>query len=303
MSDLYSSLAAMVLLILLGAAAQSRLRLSQTFYQGANTLIIRVTLPAMILSSMDKPFSHEMLQKSAVLLLIAVGAFGTVMIGLEVWRHTSHLPVKTLGLYQYLILVGNTAFMGYPVIQALLGSDGIFYASVFNIAHNLVTFSYAIHLLQCDHTAQWRTLFNNICLLASIVGLILFISPMKLPSVIYQALDWVGQITIPLCLICMGANLSWTSFQRAIQSCSVWVISLTRLCVFPLLMIPILYLLHCRDVTLIIPSILFATPAALTAGAFAQQYGCDADFASNVVVLSNVLAMVTIPLIVMLLPV
>lgn len=37
--------------------------------------------------------------------------------------------------------------MGYPIIEAIYGDEGVFYASVCNLIHNLITFSYAVSLL------------------------------------------------------------------------------------------------------------------------------------------------------------
>lgn len=88
------------------------------------------------------------------------------------------------------------------------------------------------------------------------------------------------------------------SVQRAARSATVWAVSLTRLILFPLILIPALRMLHCSGVTLAVPVVLFATPTALTAGTFAQQYGCDASFAANTVVLSNLVSLFTLPVVV-----
>ena len=208
MRELTEKLLALILILLLGALAQRRLRLPESFYQSANDLVIQVTLPAMILSSMDKAFSPETLETSLRLLVIAVCAFAAVIAGLEVWRRFSKRPAKELGLYQYLVLVGNTAFMGYPVIQAIYGSDGVFYASVFNLVHNVVTFSYGVALFQRDTPIRWRKLLDNACFWSTLAGILLFLSPFRFPAPLRQALDWVGTITIPLCLLSVGARMA-----------------------------------------------------------------------------------------------
>lgn len=218
MRELSEKLLALVLILLLGALSQKRLRLPESFYQSANDLVIRVTLPAMILCSMDKSFSPETLRVSIQLLLIAVCTFAAVIVGLELWRKFTKRPLKELGLYQYLILVGNTAFMGYPIIQALYGSDGVFYASVFNLIHNVVTFSYGVALFQRDTPIRWRKLLGNPCLLSTLAGILLFLSPFRLPRPLHQALDWVGGITIPLCLLSVGARMAgqpWGDLSRS----------------------------------------------------------------------------------------
>lgn len=298
MNQVYAKLIALLLLLVIGQLMQRRLVLPEAFYDSANALLIRVTLPAMILASMDKTFSYNVLQNSIILFLVACGAFAAVVLALEIWRRCSHLPGEKLGVYQYLILVGNTAFMGYPVIQAIYGDEGVFYASICNLVHNLITFSYAVGLLERGVTGVRQRRSCSACLLASIVGVVLFLSPFQLPESVHQALDWMGSITIPLCLLCTGARMSMDSVQRAMRSAAVWAVSLTRLVAFPLLLTPVLCILHCSGVTLVVPVVLFATPTALTAGAFAQQYGCDAEFAANTVVLSNLVSLLTLPVVV-----
>lgn len=298
MGELYGALLALLLILLLGAVMQKTLRLGEAAYQGMNALVVRVTLPAMILSSMDKPFSAEMAGQSVKLVIIAAGAFGAVVLGLEIWRRVSRLDAEKLGLYQYLILVGNTAFMGYPVVRALYGSDGVFYASVFNLVHNFVTFSYGIGLLVRGKRTAWGGLLKNACLLATVAGVLLFVSPFALPAPVHQALSDVGGITIPLCLLIVGARLAGQPLRALVRPAALWPVSLTRLVLFPLLLIPLLRLSGCAGVTLAVPAILFATPAALTAGTFAEQYGADGVFAGRAVVLSNLLALATLPVVV-----
>ncbi|MDO4269347.1 MAG: AEC family transporter [Eubacteriales bacterium] len=298
MQELYASLAALLLVLLLGAGMQRRLSLPEQFYEGANALVIRVTLPAMILASMDKDFSLETAAASARLVGIAAAAFAAVIAGLELWRRVSRLPARTLGLYQYLILVGNTAFMGYPVIRAVYGGDGVFYASVFNLVHNLVTFSYAISLFARGRKIRWRSLLSNACLMATLAGVLLFLSPFRLPSAVHQALEWAGEITIPLCLLSVGARFARQPLRTIVRPAAVWWVSLVRVVLFPLVLLSVLRLCGCGGVTLGVPCIMFATPVALTAATFAGQYGADGDFAGKAVLLSNLLAVLTLPVVV-----
>ncbi|MDY3619134.1 AEC family transporter [Agathobaculum sp.] len=299
MQELYASLLALLLLLLLGAGMQRRLGLPDSFYEGANALVIRVTLPAMILAAMDKDFSPETARNSFNLIFIAAAAFAAVIAGLELWRRFSRQPARTLGLHQYLILVGNTAFMGYPVIRAVYGSDGVFYASVFNLVHNLVTFSYAVGLFVRGKKIEWRGLLSNTCLMATCVGIVLFLSPFRLPAAVHQALTWAGEITIPLCLLSLGARFARQPLRGLIRTPAVWWVSLVRLVLFPLILLPVLRLLGFGGMTLGIPCVMFATPVALTAATFAEQYGADSGFASNAVLLSNLLAVCTLPAVVL----
>ena len=302
MRELVGKLLALAVILALGALSQRRLRLPESFYQSANDLVIQAPLPAMILYSMDKAFSLEAFWTSAQLLLIAACAFGALIAGLELWRRFSRLPPKELGLYQYLILVGNTAFMGYPVIQALYGSGGVFYASVFNLVHNVVTFSYGVALFQRGAPVQWKKLLGNTCLLSTLAGILLFLSPFRLPGPLRQALEWVGNITVPLCLLSVGARMAGQSWGSLFQPKRVVWLSLVRTVLFPLLLAPVLRAAGCSGMALAVPVVLFATPVSLTAGAFAGRYGADAALAGRTVVVSNFISIATLPMLSAILP-
>jgi len=57
-------------------------------------------------------------------------------------------------------------------------------------------------------------------------------------------------------------------------------------------------MLHLNQYLIAIPTILIGTPTALTAGVFALNYGCDDQLASKGVVLSNFLAILSMPAVV-----
>jgi predicted permease len=222
-----------------------------------------------------------------------------VILGLEIWSRISRIEPQKLGLYQFLILLGNTAFMGYPVIQAIYGDTGVFYASMFNIWHNVIMFSYALSLLQRGKKIQWGKLLRNNGMIATLLGFVLFLCPFTLPYVLHRPMEWVGDMTIPLCLLIVGGRMSASSPRELLKPRAIWLTSLVRLVLFPLILMPVLMLLGLPEILIVIPVIVFSTPVALTAGALAQEYGGDEEIASRAVVLSNILSIVTMTLVVL----
>ncbi|WNX84768.1 AEC family transporter [Agathobaculum sp. NTUH-O15-33] len=298
MQQVFSQL--LVLLLILGAGfVCGRIGLlTETFSAGLNTLVIQLTLPALILASMDVDFSWELLHNSLALIMIAAVCFAAVIAALEIWRKFSRLDPVKLGVYQYLILVGNCAFMGFPVIEAIYGGTGLLYAAMFVIPHNLLLYSYSITLFHRGAKAQWGKIFRNSGLIATAVGFLLFLCPFTLPYPVHHAIDWLGNMTVPLALLILGSRMSRTDLRTVVRPAGIWLSALTRLVLFPALMIPALVWLGLDKMLVSVPVILFATPVALTAASFAQQYGSDADLAGRGVVLSNLLAIITLPVVV-----
>lgn len=296
MLAILEQIAILLLLIMIGAAATRFGVLSQNAVQGINRLIIWVCFPALLIANMDKTFTIEMLHSSLALLLISAGCYTALIIGLEIWRRFSKAPAKQLGLVQFLILMGNTAFMGFPVINAIYGQDGIFYASMFNIWHNFVCYSYGFYLLHRQKKPKLLKILANPAFIATIAGFILFLLPFTLPYVLHYPLEWVGNMTIPLSLFVVGYQFAHIKPKELLRPKTLWFISFIRLIVFPCILLPVLYAIGLRGTLLVVPVIIFATPVALTAGTFAKEYGHDEVLGSKAVLLSNFLSVITLPL-------
>lgn len=301
MQGVFQQLLVMLMLLLAGAVFGRAGVLREPFAGQLNSFVIRITFPALILASMDKEFSTELLHNSLALIGISACCFLAVIIGLEIWSRVSKIEPHRLGLYQVLILLGNTAFMGYPVIQAIYGDTGVFYASMFNIWHNVLMFSYALGLLQRGAKIQWSKLLKNSGLIATFVGFVIFLCPFTLPYVLHRPLEWVGDMTIPLCLLIVGSRMGCSRLRDLVRPRAIWLTSLVRLVLFPLILIPLLTLLGLPENLIVIPTVVFSTPVALTVGALAQEYGGDQEIASRAVVLSNLLSLVTMTCVVLVL--
>lgn len=266
-----------------------------------STVVMQITYPAIIFISMQKSFSQELFENSIGLIALSIGIY-TVLVFLAtcVGKLTS-IPSNQRKIIQYLIVFGNVAFMGFPVASAIYKDLGIFYASCFNMFYNLLMFTYGIMILldNKDCKLDLKKLINP-GLVATIFGFIFFLTSFKLPYILYRPLEWIGDMTIPLALLVVGNSLAKINFRELINERLVWLYSLERLLVFPCLLFLVLKIAGFTQYMLVIPVVIVATPAPLTAGIFARTYGGDELLANKSVVLSNFLAIITVPFIIFL---
>lgn len=298
MQQVVQELIVLVIVMAVGAVFGRRGLLDEKCTGYLNGVVMKIAFPALILASMDKDFTTELLRNSLGLVVISACCFGAVIVFLEIWRKLSKRPEKELGMLQFLVIFGNTAFMGYPVISAIYGDTGVFYASMFNLMHNFVCFSYGLMLLKRDRKTSAKQLFGNVGFIATVIGFLIFIIPGTLPYVIHRPLEWVGNLTIPICLLIVGAKLGRAKPRDLVRPASIWMTSLIRLVAFPAVLLAVLGALHLNEYWIAIPTIIFGTPVALTAAAFAAEYGNDEYTVGKAVALSNLLAVVTMPIVV-----
>ncbi|SHI72964.1 AEC family transporter [Parasporobacterium paucivorans] len=258
-----------------------------------STFVLSGTFPALIITSMDRDFAIDTLKNSAYLLTATIILSVIIIIFIEIEVRVRKNPEKEMTARHFLMLFGNTSFMGIPVLNALYGNDGVFYISMMSIVFNFLMFSYGVFILSRNEKANFRKIFLNPGFIGTLIGFIIFITPISLPYVIFRPLEWCGSMTIPLALIVAGSIISRNKLSEIIRPASVWTTSLIRLILFPVILIPALLFLKTDIFLMSILVIIFATPAPLTAGAFVGNYGGDGYFASKVVVLSNLLSLVT----------
>ena len=115
--------------------------------KGMSALIVKATLPALIVMSMQKPFSGELFGEAMVTLAVAA-LFYAGIIGLS-FGAAALLRVdrRRAGAFAFGLSFSNCAFVGFPVVESILGADALFLTSIHNILFNVLTFSVGILMI------------------------------------------------------------------------------------------------------------------------------------------------------------
>src|SRR5690625_6122940 len=88
-------------------------------------IMLYITLPALILYSLNTNLSKEMLTDFAWLITMSIFILSiSVFIG-SLLRSKAALPIKQKSVYESLIIFGNQGFIGFAIIYILMGEKGI----------------------------------------------------------------------------------------------------------------------------------------------------------------------------------
>jgi malate permease and related proteins len=189
--------------------------------------------------------------------------------------------------------------MGFPVVEAILGKEAIFAASIANIPFQLLAFSVGPYLLakSAGHSVKLGPAsFITPAALASILGFALFFFGIILPSPLGHALSILGDTTTPLSMILIGSIVSRMDFRSAVASPRLYATSIFRLILFPLCLFFLLRTLGLGGLLVSLPVILAAMPVAANSAILAEAYGGDSSTASSLVLVSTLFSMLTIPI-------
>lgn len=298
MTEIVSKVLTFFVLIGIGFILRRTNLVDDLFTKGVSRFVLYVTLPALIVDSMNFEYSYEMFSNS-VILLIAGGALYLILwlMGV-VSSKILRLIGDTRSVFLYAVLFGNVAYMGYPVVELIIGKEGVFYSAVFNIWFNVLTWTVGVRIMSREAGSSTRKAFLNPGMISVFIGLILFFTPLKLPLFLDEALALLGQSTVPLAMVVAGIILASAKLSTILKSRTVIFYSLVKLCIAPVI---VFFLLSAVEMPTMVEKILIimsAMPAAANTSIFARIFDSDYELSSKLIASSTLFSMITIPLII-----
>lgn len=265
-----------------------------------SSFVLNISLPALILVSLQRPFSRELLGDAGLTLLLSFAAYGFFFLFAVLYPFFVPLSRKERGVHRYALIFSNVGFMGYPVVEALLGQKTLFYLAIYNIPFNFLAFSIGAWLIAREGERplmlNWKT-FINPSVVATVLGFLFFLGSVALPAPVFQTLKMTGDITSPLSMIVIGTILGKMPFRSILGKWQRYATTAARLVLLPAMVGFVLYVAGFRGIFLTLPVIVAAMPVAANTSILAEVYGADAESASSLVFISTLLCIITIPLI------
>jgi len=269
-----------------------------SFTKGLSSFVLYVTLPALVIDSMQFQFSFEMLSSSLILLLSGGFLYAFLwIVGLIIVKLLK-LEGKTRAVVLYASLLGNVAYMGYPVVEMVLGKEGVFYTGVFNIWFNILTWTAGVRIIAGKESGNRKKVFLNPGIISLLIGLFLFVFSIPLPGFLEEPLNLLGECTVPLAMVVAGIILAGANIKSVLGDQRVIVYSLFKLLAVPLTVFLFLQLVELPDVVEKILIIMSAMPAAANTSIFARIYDSDYYLASRLIAASTFFSLVSIPVII-----
>ena len=178
-------------------------------------LLIYLIVPAMVINSYLTEFDPKVLQNllqsfalSAALLLL--GLVITFLLTLRTGKE------KNTPILRFACIFSNAAYMGFPLIQALFGAEGLLYASAYVTMFNILlwTVGYAMVSGKARPREVLHSILTTPVLWSVLLGLTLYLCRVNVPGLIRQPLQLVGNMNTPLSMVITGmliACLLYTS--------------------------------------------------------------------------------------------
>lgn len=271
------------------------------FNKRLTKILLNVSVPCMILSSVLEQTGERDISAVLTIFVIAVATYLVLPVIAYLMLYLFRVPKKDKGIYMIMTVYSNVGFMGFPVIQALLGLTAVFYAAIFNVVFNLSIYTIGIVMVHMGRTEKAPLRFKTLLspgILLSVLAIIVYFLNIDAPYVISRTLSSVGALTVPLAMMIIGATLATMNFKELFDDLRIYPYILFRQIILPLIGFVILKMTVKDTFILGISAVLLMMPVANTAVLYANEYGCDEKLAAKAVFLSTLISVITIPLLV-----
>lgn len=299
LSSFYARLGAIGLILLLGFFLGKFKKITKKTNAELVNLLLTVFMPAALFTAFPAEYSESGLN----IFLSGLGAGVLVMLTLiivaKILFNKHWLKGDLEAEAQFALIFNNATFLGYPIVVSTFGSEGILAYCGFIIAFNIALFSYGIWLFEKKITPRLLlSVILNPNILAVLLGMTFFLLKIHLPSFLTDAVGYVGSATTPLSLICIGYMLSQADLLKVFKKWRLMVTALSQLILGPLVTWGLLTLLKFPTEVIQVCTLIQALPTATSLGLFAVKYGGNAAESSELVTISTIFSIATMPLMV-----
>ena len=256
-----------------------------------SAILLNVSTPFTIVYSFYQVFSMEKLQ--GLLLSFALSA-GALLISIM----TAELCFKKeLKIERYAVAFPNSGFMGIPLVMGFLGESAVFYLSALIAWYYFFIWTYGVYVMSNDRKQiTWKKIVTNPCILATFFGILVFLLPIKIFNPIVEGIASLASMNTPLAMLILGAYLAKSNLLEIVQNKRAYYVSFVRQIVASSLILILLTVVPSQyneiKTTVLLASV---APVGVLVAVFAQIYEMDFNYAAQIISLSTILSIFTIP--------
>jgi len=272
-----------------------------------SAILLYISFPAMIINSFQTmEFSWNTLGKIFLFFIVTILLLAiSILICFLILRKKYH--EEKYRMLSIASSLGNVGFLGTPLISGLYPDSPIVvcYSSIYTTSMTIIGFTVGVYALTTNK--QFMSLFSalyNQGTIALGIGAAIYLADWHFPEILGNAVSLLAKMSTPLCMHILGIRLATVNLLDLFKRPFVYVTCALKLFVFPLFAYLIVYFLPFFDEEFKASIfILSAAPCAAVILSLAELHNTEQELSANVVLVSTIVCVITLPIITVILQV
>ncbi|MDO4518815.1 MAG: AEC family transporter [Eubacteriales bacterium] len=195
-------------------------------------------------------------------------------------------------------IYSNCGFMGIPLINSVLGAEGVFYLSAYMAVFNIFTWTHGLVLINGKFSS--KKLYEGLrspVMIGTIIGMILYFAKIAIPGTLLSPIQYISDMNTPLAMMVAGFSVAQADFKSVFANFKVYKIAVFKLLINPIAFLLLLWIAKVPATVAYTILIATACPTATNATLMAIRFGKNYKYASQAFAFTTVVCILTIPLI------
>jgi hypothetical protein len=309
---------AMFLVMALGWLARRQGYLSESIGQAMSRMLVDIIFPALVFTQMLKTVNLEVMREGWHLPFLGIGIMVIAeIVGLAAVPLFSGKEKKNTAIF--LIAMPNWIYLPLPIVQGLFGAAGVRDILLYNVGFQLALWTIGVWTLRSamPDIKSLKMLLLNPGLLATAAGVVLAVAfpvgeiinadrpsgifTMELPGLaIFQALDMLGSLTIPLSLLVTGVHLGGLKMADYLPTRKLTGVLAGRLILAPIVTVLAVAIfsrlgLVIGEVPRLTGYLIAAMPVAISCSIVTERFAGETELAAKSIFYSTLISILTVP--------
>ncbi len=270
-------------------------------------LILTVGQPLLIISSLNNAeYSPENLKLAGQVTLLGFALHTFAALLAYFLCKLIKRNFNKAKIFEFSLVFGNCGFIGFPVLDSLLGKGfGSFLGAFYVISFYLFFWTWGILIFargRDDIKLTPKKALINFGTIPCAIGVaVYFLKPLfVIPDFIGNFMNYMGGLCTPISVLITGAMLATISLRGMFSNWKMYVHSLIKLILMPILVCVIAKLCGLPDLLVLLATAMAAVPCAANVTMLAELYDNEPGYASQTVGMTSIFSTVTLPLIMLL---
>lgn len=235
-----------------------------------------------------------------IILTFALTLMGLYIIAFIVQKHGFKFDSRKAAQGSIVCAFPNMAFMGIPVLTALIGPEALISVAIGNIITSIFMIPITTIILESNNAtaspfeiikSSLINCFKKPLIIAPILGLICSVTHIELPKVVYHSCELIGKSTSGVSLFSLGLIMA---SYKIVFSWQVYFNIFMKNILQPILAFGLLFLFNLKGVMAKEILLLCSMPTATISTMFGLKYGVSEVESSSSTIVGTIFSIITL---------
>ncbi len=284
-------------LIIVGAVSHKANLISVKAADDMAAFCLKLVTPCVIINAFQIDFDANKLKNMLYAALLAVFTHVVAILLAKIFFGKGDGESRIL---RFATIYSNCGFMGIPLIEGAVGREGVLYASVYLVIFQALIWSHGVVTVKGSVKAiKFYKMFINSGTIGIAIALPFFFLSVSLPPVLSQTVSHIANLNTPLSMIVSGVYIARASLKEAFIRPKYYLCIFLKHIAVPFFVLVALLAFKVDETVGLSILLIAACPTASAVTLFSSLYGTkkELDSASRVLTLSNIISIITVPIV------